>query len=73
MVVYDMQEDDNSVFNNNQDRWAISKPSKYLSCVKRSHLVASPVKLIFCGLSPFCKVGAKYTVVRNVCLFKLFW
>jgi len=31
--------------------------SKHLSCVKRSHLLASPVKLIFCGLSYFYKIG----------------
>jgi len=32
--------------------------SKHLSCVKRSHLLASPVKQIFYGLSCFYKIGA---------------
>jgi hypothetical protein len=39
---------------NDQDRWGISSLSKYLPYVKESHLLASPpVKLMFCGLSPF--------------------
>ena len=31
--------------------------SKYLSCVKRSYLLASVVKLVFCGLSAFYVIG----------------
>jgi hypothetical protein len=32
-----------------------------LSYAKQSHLFVSPVKLIFCGLSPLDKIGAIYT------------
>jgi hypothetical protein len=32
--------------------------SKNVLYVKCSHILACPVKLIFCGLSPFYKIGA---------------
>jgi hypothetical protein len=60
MVLYDMQKDDNYIFKNNQDRRGTSYLSRHLSFVKQKHLLASPVKLIFCGLSPFYKTGAIY-------------
>jgi len=52
-----MLKDDNSIFKNNQDRQGISYLSRHLTYAKQSHLLASPVKLIFCGLSPFYKTG----------------
>jgi hypothetical protein len=45
--------DDNAIFKNNWYRWEISYLSKHLSYVKQNHILASPVKFIFCGLSPF--------------------
>jgi hypothetical protein len=36
-----------------------------MSYVKRSQLPASPVKLIFCGLPPFYKTGAKIAILTG--------
>jgi len=55
MALYNMQKDNNFVFKNNQDRLGISYLSKHLSYVKKSHFLASPVKVVFCALSPFKK------------------
>jgi hypothetical protein len=51
MILYNMQKYDNPNFKNN-------KPSSY---VKRSHLRASPVKLIFVGYPLFHKIGAIFS------------
>jgi hypothetical protein len=45
----------NFFFRNNQDRCGISYHSRHFSCAKESHLVASPVKLIFYGFPFFYK------------------
>jgi hypothetical protein len=47
--------------------WTFCSPS--MSYVKRRHLVASPVKLIFCGLPPFYKIGAKIVILAGQILF----
>ena len=44
-----------SIFKNDQDSWGDILSLKYISYVKRSLLLASPVKLVFCGLSPLPK------------------
>jgi hypothetical protein len=67
-----MQKDDNCIFKINQDRWEMSYLSKHLSCVKRSQLLASPVKLIFCGLSPFYKIGEKHKITINKSKWRAF-
>jgi len=56
VVCHDLLKDGNSIFKDNQDRWGISYLSRHLTYAKQSHLLATPVKLIFCGLSPFYKI-----------------
>jgi len=64
MVLYDMQKYDNSIFKNNGQGSAISCLSKHLSYVKRGRLLASPIRLILCGLSPLYNKGAKRSAVH---------
>jgi hypothetical protein len=45
----------------------ISYLSEHLSYVKESHLLAIPVKLIFCGLSPFYKIGGISKNMPHIC------
>ena len=62
MVLYDIEREDNSIFKNSQDKQGISYLSMHLSYVKLTHLLGSPVKLIFFGLYPFYKLGAKLKI-----------
>jgi len=48
--------DGNSTLKNDQGRQWISYHSKRLSHVKQIHIIASPVKFIFCALYPL-KIG----------------
>jgi hypothetical protein len=59
MVLYDIEREDKFIFKNSEDKQGTSYLSKYLSYVKMAHLLASPAKLIFFGLYPFYKIGAK--------------
>jgi len=62
MDLHDMQTDENSTFKNSQDKWEIPNLSKHLSHIKWSHLLASPVTVIFCGLCLlFTKQGQNIT------------
>jgi hypothetical protein len=64
-----MQKGDNCIFKNNQDRWGKSYLSKHLSNKKRSNLLASPVKLVFCWLCPLLtKEGQHMQLVGNIFL-----
>jgi len=56
VALCDTYKDDNRIFKNNRDRWWISYWSKHQSFVKLYRLVASAVKLKYCGLSPFYKI-----------------
>jgi hypothetical protein len=63
MVLYYTQKDDDSIFRNNQDM-GIRLP-QHMSYVKRTHLLAFPVELIFCGLPPFYEIGAKIVILAG--------
>ena len=64
-----MHEEDNSIFKNKQDGLGIFYLSNQLSKAKRTRLFASPAQLIFCGLSPFNKIGAIWK--KNTELFEM--
>jgi len=65
------KKDDNSIFNSNQDRWGISYLSKHLSDVKRSHLLASAAKLIFCDFFPFLQY--RRDIIQFLFFFYVNW
>ena len=46
------------IFKNIENKWVISYLSKRLTYVKWSHLLASLLKLIFCGLTSFYRIRA---------------
>jgi len=73
LVLYDLKNNYNSTFKNDQHKCGISYFSKHLLYVKWRHLLASPIKFIFCESSPIYKTGNTKTCFLLWCGVLAYW